>query len=77
MLALGLVLRSLLCSVLENSKQARNLHVVLHDVQIMVKKHGLSSLSFKNKLNKTLHRTPFKRARKFGEAGGTCLVGLF
>lgn len=36
---------------LDNSKQARNLHVVFHDVKIMVKKHGLSNLPFKNKLN--------------------------
>ena len=46
MLALGLVLCSLLCSIMDNSKLARNLHGMFHDVQTMVKKHVLSSLSF-------------------------------
>jgi len=46
MLASRLVLCSLLSSIVDNSKLARNLRGMFHDVQTTVKKYGLSSLSF-------------------------------
>lgn len=84
MLALGLILCSLLCRMVNNSKTARNLHGMFHDVQTTVKNKQASQphknptpmdhLAFQFFQFKSYATTPFERAGTFYDAGGSWLV---
>lgn len=69
----------LLCSIVDNSKLARNQHGMFHDVQTSVEKKKKKNWIFQPFIfsRNNIAKTPFNRGGSFGEAGGGQLVCLF